>query len=108
MKCMTEYSLTSTFKGQELQLMVNDLRNMGLIHLIEFRKHWNNEIIMQFFASYHHEKDNIGAVDIIHWTTEGRHYKVDFITFSRLLGFNHHDRHVAKLSDYEDVDMREY
>jgi hypothetical protein len=55
-----------SFKEQDLQQMVNDLRNMGLIHLMEFRKDWNNEIIMQFFASYHHEKDKTGAIDIIH------------------------------------------
>jgi hypothetical protein len=108
MKCITEYSIKMTFKEQELEHMMNDLRNMGLIHLMEFRKHWNHEIIMQFYASYQHEKDTTGAVDIIHWTTEGQHYKVDFATFSRLLGFNRNDRDAAELSDYDDVVMEEY
>jgi hypothetical protein len=46
--------------------MVDDLRNMGLTGLMEFHKNWNNEIIMQFYASYHHEKDRTGVVDVIH------------------------------------------
>jgi hypothetical protein len=75
---------------------------------MEFRKHWNNEINLQFYASYHHEKDKTGATDIIHWTTEGKHYKVDFITFSRLLGFNGYDRRATELVEYEDVEMKEY
>jgi hypothetical protein len=33
---------------------------------------------------------------------------VDFVTFSRLLGFNGHDHHAAELSDYDDIDMDEY
>jgi hypothetical protein len=63
---------------------------------------------MQFFASYHHEKNKTGAIDIIHWTIEGRHYKVDFTTFARFLGLNGNDRHAAELTEYEDVDMEEY
>ena len=51
--------------------MVHDMRSMGLSYLMEFRKHWNNEIICQFYASYHHEKDPSSAIDIIYWTTEG-------------------------------------
>jgi hypothetical protein len=34
----TASSLKVSFKEQDLQQMVNDLRNMGLIHLMEFRK----------------------------------------------------------------------
>jgi hypothetical protein len=97
-----------SFKEQDLQQMVNDLCNMGLIYLMEFRKDWNNRIIMQFFASYHHEKDKTSAIDIIHWTTEERYYKVDFATFARLLGLNGNDHHATELTKYKDVDMEEY
>ena len=83
--------------------MVHDIRSMGLSYLMEYRKHWNNEIISQFYASYHHEKDPTGAINIIHWTTEGKHYKVDFINFSRLLGLSHTDRTASELTEYEDV-----
>ena len=81
---------------------------MGLSYLLEFRKHWNNELICQFYASYHHERDPTGDVDIIYWTTEGKHYKVDFITFSRLLSLSHSDCIATELTEYEDLDMEEY
>ena len=81
---------------------------MGLSYLLEFRKHWNNEIIYQFYASYHHEIDPTSAIDILHWTTEGKHYKVNFITFSRLLGLSHANRTALELTEYEDVALEEY
>ena len=79
---------------------------MRLSYLLEFRKHWNNELIYQFYASYHHERDPTGAIDIIHWTTKGKHYKVDFITFSRLLGLSHSDRIAIELTEYEDEEYQ--
>ena len=100
MKVIEAYSL-GLFKDLELVQLVSDLCHMGHSYLMEFRKHWNNEIICQFYASYHHEKDSTGAIDIIHWTTEGKHYKVDFITFSRLLGLNEYDRTSLELTEYE-------
>jgi hypothetical protein len=59
------------------------------------------------YDSYHHKKDKTGAINIIHYT-EDKHYKVDFVTFSRLLGFNRHDRCATELTEYENVDMEEY
>ena len=53
-------------------------------------------------------RDSTGAIHIVHWTTEGKHYMVDFITFSRLLGLNEYDRTSPKLTDYEDVALEEY
>jgi hypothetical protein len=106
-KVINAYSL-GLFKEPELEQMVRDLRSMGLSNLLEFWKHWNNGIICQFYASYHHERDSTDAVDIIHWTTEGKHYKVDIITFSWLLGLNEYDRTAPELSEYEDVALEEY
>ena len=107
MKCINAYSL-GKYKEPELEQMVRDIHSMGLSYLLEFRKHWNNELICQFYASYHHERDPTGAIDFIHWTTEGKHYKVDFITFSRLLGLSHADRTATELTEYEDVALEEY
>ena len=107
MKCIDAYSL-GKYKEPELEQMVRDIHSMGLSYLLEFRKHWNNELICQFYASYHHERDNTGAIDIVHWTTEGKHYKVDFITFSRLLGLSHSDRIATELTKYEDLALEEY
>ena len=87
--------------------MVDDLCNMGLSGLIEFHRNWNNEVIMQFYASYHHE-NHTSDTDVIHWTTEGCHYKVDFVTFAHLLGFNGHDHRATEITNYEDDTMTEY
>ena len=107
MKVIDAYSL-GLFKEPELEQMIHDIRSMGLSYLMVFWKHWNNEIIYQFYASYHHEKDPTSAIDILHWTTEGKHYKVDFITLSRLLGLGHTDRTAPELTEYEDVALVEY
>jgi hypothetical protein len=66
MKYIIEYSLSSTFKDQEIWQMVDDLCNMGLSELMEFHKNWNNEVIMQFYASYFHETDCESDTDVIH------------------------------------------
>ena len=46
------------------------------------------DIIAQFHATYFYDVDE----DTIHWMTDGIHYKVDFVTFARLLGFGKKDR----------------
>lgn len=107
MKCFGAYAL-GKFEEPELRQMVGDLRSMGLIHLLEFKKDWNNELIMQFYASYYHLRDKTGDPDVIHWTTEGKHYQVDFCTFARLLSFNGSDRRNTELIEYEDLAMEEY
>jgi hypothetical protein len=106
MKYILSYDLGLLTEPPELPQMVKDLNSMGLLRLMEFRKYWNNKIILQFYASYHHEKDKTGATDIIHWTTDGKHYKVDFITFSRLLGFNGYDHRATELVEYEELRWR--
>ena len=71
----------------ELKQLVHDLRRMGLEQLMEFHKPWNNKIICQFYTSYHLDTAN----HCIHWTTEGKHYKMDAVTFGHLLGFGKED-----------------
>jgi hypothetical protein len=66
MKYILSYDLGLLTEPPELPQMVKDLNSMGLLRLMEFPKYWNNEIILQFYASYHHEKDKTGATDIIH------------------------------------------
>ena len=53
-------------------------------------------------------RDPTGAIDFIHCTTKGKHYKVDFITFSHLLGLSHTDRTAPELTKYDDVALEEY
>ena len=44
----------------------------------------------------------------MHWTTEGVHYKVDYITFSHLLGLGHKDGQASKISDMQTLATLEY
>jgi hypothetical protein len=57
--------------------------------LMAFQYGSNKEIIAQFHTTFFHDVEN----DAIHWMTKGVHYKVDFIAFSRLLGFGSGDRY---------------
>ena len=54
-----------------------------------FQYDWNREILAQFHATFFHDVAN----ETIHWMIEGVHYKVDFTTFARLLGFGSGDRY---------------
>jgi hypothetical protein len=65
----------------------------GMRDIMGFSYDWNIEIIGQFHATFHYED----RVDIIHWMTEGVHYKVDFTTFARLLGFGEEDKMVENI-----------
>ena len=82
MKSIDTYEL-GKLPGLELKQMITDLKRMGLEQLMEFRKPWNNEIICQFYASYH--LDTHEDTHVIHWTIEGKHYKVDSLPFLAFL-----------------------
>ena len=71
-----------------------------------FRKPWNNEIICQFYASYH--LDTRADTHVIHWTTKGKHYMVDFPTFARLLGLDHRDHCSTIIAEISPLAMDEY
>ena len=105
MKSIDTYEL-GKLKGLDMNELISDLRRMGLVPLMEFHKPWNNEIICQFYASYH--LDTREDTHVIHWTTEGKHYKVDFITFSHLLGLNRRDRTSTAITEILALAMDEY
>jgi hypothetical protein len=50
---------------------------------MSFRYDLNEEILAQFHATYYWNK----VTYELHWMTDGRHYRIDFVTFSRILGF---------------------
>jgi hypothetical protein len=60
-----------------------------------FRYDWNREILAQFHATYFWDQEE----DEIHWMTDGRHYKVNFVTFSRILGFGYDHRRLSNIHD---------
>ena len=53
--------------------------------IMSFMHDWNREILAQFHATYYWNRE----VDELHWMTDGRHYRIDFVTFCRILGFGH-------------------
>jgi hypothetical protein len=55
---------------------------------MSFKHDWNIEVLAQFHATFFHEDSK----ETIHWMTEGVHYKIHFITFARLFGFNKEDK----------------
>ena len=105
MKSIDTYEL-GKLPSLEFNPMILDLKRMGLEQLMEFRKLWNNVIICQFYASYH--LDTREDTHVIHWTTEGKHYKVDFPTFARLLGLECKDRRLLAISEISALAMDEY
>jgi hypothetical protein len=52
--------------------------------------------------------DTSEATHVIHWTTEGKHYKVDFLTFARLLGLDCKDHRSVAISEISTLAMDEY
>jgi hypothetical protein len=85
----------------------------GMKDLMGFRHDWNKEVIGKFHATLYYDDEE----DALHWMTEGVHYKVDFVTFARLLGFGkknrdadiiHGERHmntylIAKAYELEEI-----
>ena len=105
MKAIDTFEL-SKLPSLDMTQLLRDLRRMGLQPLMEFRKPWNTKIICQLYASYH--LDTQEDTHVIHWTTEGKHYKVDFITFSRLLGLDHRDHTSTAITEISALAMDEY
>ena len=62
---------------------------------MSFRYNWNEEVLAQFHATFFYDI----YTDEIHWMTEGRHYRVDFVTFSRILGFGEEERGFTYIHD---------
>jgi hypothetical protein len=60
---------------------------MGFMH------DWNKEVLAQFHATYFWYQNG----DEIHWMTDGRHYRVDFITFCHILGFGCEHRNFDRI-----------
>jgi hypothetical protein len=105
MKSIDTYEL-GKMPSLEIKQLIYDLKRMGFEQLMEFCKLWNNEIICQFYASY--LLDTREATHVIHWTTEKKHYKVDFPTFALLLGLDRKDRCSTTISEISTLAMDEY
>ena len=61
-------------------------------------------MLAQFHTTYHY---NI-YTDEIHWMMEGRHYRIDFVAFSRILGFDEEHRGFSYIHDERRAKVREF
>jgi hypothetical protein len=79
----------------DIYRLVADLDAWRLLPLMTFQHNWNDEIICQFYAILWIDSQNL----VLHWLTQGVHYRCDYRTFSRLLGFTSEDRAASSLFD---------
>ena len=86
MKAKNEPEFNKVIKACEL---------FGLTNIMSFRYNWNEEVLAQFHATFFYSI----YIDEIHWMTEGQHYRVDFVTFSRILGFGEEERGFTYIHD---------
>jgi hypothetical protein len=62
--------------------LVADLDAWRLLPLMTFQHNWNDEIISQFYATLWIDSQNL----VLHWLTQGIHYRCDYRTFHAFLG----------------------
>lgn len=80
----------------DLNPMLAKLDEWRILPLMTFKHHWNTEILMQFWVTLYIDEEN----KVLHWLTEGLHYRCSYIQFSRLLGFDRSDREAPSIYDY--------
>jgi hypothetical protein len=93
-KCVQRASLDN-LNNPKIHRLVADLDAWRLLPLMTFQHNWNEEIICQFYATLWIDSQNL----VLHWLTQGVHYRCDYQTFSRLLGFTSEDRAASSLFD---------
>ena len=62
---------------------------------MSFMYNQNEEVLAQFHATFFYSIYTYK----IHWMIEGRHYRVDFVTFSWILGFGEEERGFTYIHD---------
>jgi hypothetical protein len=72
-------------KEPEFNTAIRICDRFELTAIMSFKHDWNMEILAQFHATYFWNKET----NEIHWMTDGRHYRVNFVTFCRIVGFGH-------------------
>jgi len=82
------------FDHPKVTALIAKLEEWRILPLMTFQMDWNEEILYQFWATLWVDQ----ACHVLHWMTQGVHYRLDFITFSHLLGFDRVDRDAPFLS----------
>lgn len=76
-----------------LKNVVRAYKKFWLYDLMGFQHNCNTYILYQFLATYYCET----MTNVMHWMTEKRHYRLDFVTFARLVGFCSVDRAFSEI-----------
>ena len=63
----------------------------------------DEEVLAQFHTTYFYDQ----STDEIHWMIDGRHYRVDSVTFSRILGFGEEHRTYTHIHDEPRAEIRD-
>ena len=79
----------------EFNKVIKDCEHFGLTDIMSFQYNWNEEVLAQFHATFYYDI----YVDEIHQMTEGRHCRIDFVTFSKILGFGEEERGFTYIHD---------
>jgi hypothetical protein len=80
---LVDWQHFENFEKPEVEDVLEVVDKFHMKDLMGFKYDWNAEIIARFHATFYYDSHT----NIIHWMTEGVHYKIDFVTFARLLGF---------------------
>jgi hypothetical protein len=64
-------------------------KDKHLRDILAFKKDWNNEVIVQFYATICFEEH--GDTRKLQWMTESQWYEVSYAQFARLFGFGRKD-----------------
>ena len=87
----------------EFNRVIRACENFGLSNLMSFRYNWNEEVLAQFHATFFYDI----YTNEIHWMTERRHYRVDFMTFSQILSFGEEERGFTYIHDEPRIEIRD-
>jgi len=90
-------------KDAEFDKVIRACERFELSELMAFRYDWNEEVLGQFHATYFYDQIS----DEVHWMTDGMHYRIDFVTFSRLLGFSEEHRGYSYIHDEARAEIRD-
>ena len=87
----------------EFNKVIKACEHFGLTDIMSFQYNWNEEVLAQFHATFFY---HIYANEI-YWMVEGRHYFVDFVTFSWILGFGEEERGFTYMHDEARAEIRD-
>jgi len=63
--------------------VVSACGRMNMHSIMNFNCDWNDEVITQFYAALHIDREN----KVLHWSLQGKPFSIGYTQFAALLGF---------------------